>query len=181
MGQSQSSKSAPAFDPAEDIEWSKNVREVVYSSWHTNGVPVDTVEVTFPYACILDGVPVQQIMISRLDDPTLRAIKERGGRSLSTNVPHYFVIGRTGPRHMHLHKGVHPVMIALVPISEGYWVKPVGDLTHPYEELKHQALRMLYKPLARFATLQDVKRTRWQAAMLKSSGFESAEATWGSP
>ena len=35
---------------------------------------------------------------------------------------------------------------------------------------------MLYKPLARFATLGDVKKTRWQAAMLKARGFEGAAA-----
>ena len=175
MGQSQS---APRRDAFEDIEWSKHIREVVVSSRHTSGVGVDTMIVTFPYACVLDGVPVQEVWISRMDDPTLRAIGERRGRPVSTNVPHYFVVARTGPRHMYHHKGVHPVMLALVPISEGYWVKPVGDLTHPYQELKHQVERMLYKPLARFATLGDVKKTRWQAAMLKARGFEGAAAAW---
>lgn len=168
--------SVPADDAFEGIQWS----ESVVTSYHTNGVGVDTAIVVFPRARVLDGVPVKEVWISRMDEPTLRKIREQG-RPASTPVPHYFVVARTGPEHMHLHRGVHPVMLAIVPISEGYWVKPVGDLKHAYGDLKHQVEQMLYAPLKSFATLPDVPNARWHRALLLSRGFERARVVGQAP
>jgi len=154
---------------AQDFQWS----ESIVTSYYTNNVGVHTAIVVFPRACVLDGVHVKEIWISRMGAPTLRKMSENG-RAASTPVPHYFVVARTGPEHAHMHSGVHPVMLALVPISEGYWIKPVGDLKHAYCDLKHQVEKMLYDPLKSFATLSDVPKTSWQRALLLSRGFKSA-------
>ena len=156
--------------PAQEFQWS----ESIVTSYHTNNVGVHTAIVVFPRACVLDGVHVKEIWISRMDAPTLRKMSENG-RASSTPVPHYFVVARTGPEHAHLHRGVHPVMLALVPISEGYWIKPVGDLKHAYLDLKDQVVRMLHDPLKAFATLSDVPKTSWHRALLLSRGFKSAK------
>lgn len=108
---------------------------------YTNNVALPTAMINYDSAMMLDGIPVSTLIISRIDTDAARRMASR------VILPHYFVVGLP-----------HPVMIRLIPIPGHYVIEVLGDTTHAHEQLKKEAIRLLYEDLKlkqSFATLQD--------------------------
>ena len=114
------------------------IRSETVQNIHTGGERLPAVVVQYSKAKTLDKRAVRQLTISRIDAEAAASML------LPVRLPRYFVTATE-----------HPVMLQLFPIPGRYVIDVVGDKSHPHYELKKEAIGLLFKPLAYFATLPD--------------------------
>lgn len=114
------------------------IRSKTVQNIHTGGERLPAVVVQYSKAKTLDKRAVRQLTIWRIDAEAAAAMR------LPVRLPRYFVTATN-----------HPVTLQLFPIPGRYLINVVGDKSHPHEEIKKEAIKLLLTPLAYFATLPD--------------------------